>query len=116
MYPSPNGNRIKRPTRARAIIIAAAAAVAVLTIAQPARAQDTITTSPAPAHEHAEPWPSFTGQPEPSPLPIYYTRAVFLDNTAPPVVSAPLPPAVWSGAAVLAGNFLIGHLWKRRKA
>jgi hypothetical protein len=32
----------------------------------------------------------------------------------PPAVAAPLPPAVLSGGLMLAGNFVLARLWKRK--
>jgi len=32
----------------------------------------------------------------------------------PPAVAAPLPPAVLSGGLMLAGNFVLTRLWKRK--
>jgi hypothetical protein len=109
MYRSPLANRIEGLTLAA--VVANATINASPAIANPSEANGATHTN-----TQAETWPSFTEQPDPDTLPIYYTRPVFPDMGPPQVVSAPLPPAVWTGAAVLAGNFVLGHFWKRRKA
>ena len=36
------------------------------------------------------------------------------EKLPPPAVAAPLPPAVLSGGLMLAGNFVLARLWKRK--
>ena len=65
-------------------------------------------------------WPSFTGALDEQPATTFTSPQVVMTDggvsiLARPTVSAPLPPAVVTGACMLVGNFVLTQMWKKKQ-
>ena len=101
-------------SRRNATRVATMAAVVLLVLgaATNSRASERDLTGEAAGGE----WPTF-GQPatELTPPPVTATNFAVPGGEPTVVVSAPLPPAVMTGAFVLGGQWVVSLLWKKRK-
>ncbi|MEA2709521.1 MAG: hypothetical protein QOF78_2122 [Phycisphaerales bacterium] len=118
--------RVKSPTKMlTAAVIAIIAICAAAT--SPARAREVETPSSSSSFdgvlkleddEQSVTWPEFSDALDDQSPPVFipptgWAPQSLLTSTA--VVTAPLPQAVVSGIFMLAGNWVVTYLWKKRK-
>ena len=113
-----------RPSRTRlwafAVVVVATIAMPAAWATSPAHAQLNETTFEIPSDGEfaVTSWPTFTDAlnepcpPPPATLPEWTRQGVEKSSA---VIHAPLPQAMATGMFMLAGNWLITRLWKKRK-
>jgi len=105
-------SRSRRSNRSRRVATVVAAAVLALgAVATSTKASEANLTGDA-----AGTWPTFGEHTlELKQPPVTVTEIASPAGEKPVVVSAPLPPAVGTGAFVLGGQWVVSLLWKKRK-
>ena len=106
-------SRSRRSNRTRRV---AAAVLAAVVLALGAAATSTKASETNLTGDAGGAWPSFGEQTlELKQSPVIVTEIASPAGEKPVVVSAPLPPAVGTGAFVLGGQWVVSLLWKKRK-
>src|SRR4051794_15515357 len=103
-------SRSRRSNRTRVATIVAAAMLVLGAVTTGTRANETNLTGDA-----AGTWPTFERTLDLHQPPVTATKIPVAGGEEPVVVSAPLPPAVMTGAFVLGGQWVVSLLWKKRK-